>query len=261
MKLLKVNKALNLFKKKEIKHNDAFAANNILSDETPFVIRESYKMARTNIIFSVSGSNAHNCKLIAVTSATPGEGKTTSTINIAIAFSQTGSKVLVIDCDLRKPRIHRYIGVKNKTGLTTVISGQATLSEAINKDVKKDFDILTSGEIPPNPAELLSSERMKEVIEELSQKYDYIFFDTPPVTVVTDASALSPFVDGIMIVVRQNHTDHESLSSAINLLNIANAKIIGFFVNDVTKKSRYGTYHNKYGYGYGYGDYVPDNEK
>ena len=260
MKILKVNKAFTLFKQKDIKHNDVFAANNILSDETPFVIRESYKMARTNIIFSVAGKNNNNCKLIEVTSAMPGEGKTTSTINIAIAFSQTGSRVLVVDCDLRKPRIHRYLGVKKKIGLTSVISGQATLSDAINKDVRKDLDVLTAGELPPNPAELLSSERMQEVIEELSQRYDYIFFDTPPVTVVTDASALSPYVDGIMIVVRQNHTDHESLASAINLLNIANAKIIGFFVNDVVKKSRYGTpYSHKNGYNYG--DYVPDTER
>ncbi len=259
MKFLKVNKTLTLLKKKDYKNSDVVTENSILSDDTPFVIRESYKMARTNIIFSVAGSNKNNCKLIAVTSAMPGEGKTTSTINIAIAFSQTDSRVLVVDCDLRKPRIHRYLGVKKKTGLTSVISGQASLSEAINKDVRKDLDVLTSGELPPNPAELLSSERMQEVIDELSQRYDYIFFDTPPVTVVTDASALSPFVDGMMIVVRQNHTDHESLSSAINLLNIANAKIIGFFVNDVVKKTKYG-YRNPHKYGYSYGVYVPENE-
>lgn len=258
MKFLKIDKSLPHFRKKEIKHNDVFAVHTILSDDTPFVIRESYKMARTNIIFSVSGSGNTGCKMIAVTSAAPGEGKTTSTINIAIAFAQTGSRVLAIDCDLRKPRIHRYLGVKRNVGLTSVISGQATLKEAINKDVRQGLDILTSGELPPNPAELLSSERMKEVIEELSKDYDYIFFDTPPVTVVTDAAALSPFVDGVMIVVRQNHTDHDSLSSAINLLNIANAKLIGFFVNDVNKKGKYGGHYRKYGYSYG--EYKPDEE-
>ncbi len=227
----------------------------IIDDSSPFVVREAYKTARTNIIFSVSGMSKTGCKLIAITSANPGEGKTTSSLNLAITFAQTGARVLVVDGDLRKPRLHRYLGIKKDIGLSTVLANQVSIEKAIHKDIRPCLDALTAGEIPPNPAELLASDAMKALIAKLSQNYDYIFFDTPPVTVVTDASALSPSVDGIVIVVRQNYTDHESLSMAKNLLDIANAKILGFIVNDAQNKRggyHYGRYRYKYGYRYAY---------
>ncbi len=226
-------------KKKNKFHDDEFAQANVLSDNTPFSVKESYKMMRTNIIFSVSGRNESGCKLIALTSANAGEGKTTTTVNLAIAFAQTGSKVLAIDCDMRKPRLHRYLKAKRVPGLSTLISKQATIDEVINKDVRPGLDVITAGEIPPNPAELLSSDRMKEIIDELSKNYDYIFFDTPPVTVVTDAAALSQFVDGIIVVVRQNYTNHESVASAVKTLDIAKAKVLGFIVNDASRRFKY----------------------
>lgn len=223
----------------------------IIGENTPFVIRESYKTARTNIIFSVSGMIKEGCKSIVMTSANPGEGKTTTTLNLAITFAQTGARVLAIDCDLRKPRMHRYIGIKKNIGISSILSKQVTIDEAIHKNVRNGLDVLASGEIPPNPAELLASESMKALIEELSERYDYIFFDTPPVTVVTDASALSTFVDGVIIVVRQNYTDHETLAMGVDLLNIAKAKILGFFINDV-QTQRGGGYRYRYGYKYSY---------
>ncbi|MBS7297471.1 MAG: CpsD/CapB family tyrosine-protein kinase [Eubacteriales bacterium] len=233
--------------------------NTILSDDTPFVIRENYKTARTNIIFSVSGTNKTGCKFIAITSANPGEGKTTTTLNLAITFAQTGARVLAIDGDLRKPRMHRYLNLKKDIGLSSVLSNQMEFEKAVNRNVRYGLDVLSSGEIPPNPAELLCSEAMKQLIEKLSNEYDYVLFDTPPVTVVTDAAALSPLVDGVIIIIRQNYTDHESLTMAVNLLNIARTKILGFFVNDVTKTrggysySRYRyKYGSKYSYRYGY---------
>ncbi len=227
----------------------------IIDDTAPFVIKEAYKTARTNIIFSVSGMAKTGCKMIAVTSANPGEGKTTTSFNLALTFAQTGAKVLIIDCDLRKPRLHRSVKVKKNVGISTILSKQSTIEEATHKDVRPGLDFIASGEIPPNPAELLASEAMHELLAELAQKYDYIFFDTPPVTVVTDASALSTFADGVIVVVRQNYTDHESLTMALNLLNIASAKILGFFVNDVVSKRggyHYGRYRYKYGYRYAY---------
>ena len=234
----------------------------IISDEAPFVVREAYRTTRTNIIFSISSIVKDGAKMIALTSANPGEGKTTTALNLAITFAQT-AHVLIIDCDMRKPRMHRYIGARKDVGLSTVLSNQVKAEDAIHKDVRPNLDVMVSGAVPPNPAELLASEAMKNMLDELKDKYDYIFFDTPPVTVVTDASALSPFVDGIMLVVRQNYTDHESLTSALNLLNIANTKILGFFMNDVNAKRagygygryryRYGNkYGSKYGYKYGY---------
>ncbi|MBQ7794891.1 MAG: CpsD/CapB family tyrosine-protein kinase [Clostridia bacterium] len=261
-----------LHKPKRVRHHDGQAVATIVNDKTPFIIREGYKTARTNIIFSVSGINKSGCKIIAVTSANPGEGKTTSTLNLAITFAQTGGRVLAIDGDLRKPRLHRYLGLKKDVGLSSVLSQQVTIDKAIIKNARPGLDILPSGELPPNPAELLSSDAMMNILEQISGDYDYIFFDTPPVTVVTDAVALSPLVDGVMVVVRQNYTDHESLATAVNLLNIAKAKVLGFFVNDaVSARTGYGyngyrykygrrygyKYGYKYGYGYGYSDPMP----
>lgn len=242
---------ISSLKKKEKFHDDDFAKENVLSDDTPFSVKESYKMMRTNIIFSVAGKSESGCKLIALTSANAGEGKTTTTVNLAIAFAQTGSRVLAVDCDMRKSRLHRYLQAKREPGLSTLISKQVSIDEAITKNVRPGLDVLTAGEIPPNPAELLSSDRMKEIIDELSQHYDYIFFDTPPVTVVTDAVALSQFLDGIIVVVRQNYTNHENIASVVKTLNIAKAKILGFIVNDASRRFKYNN---------GYYSFVDDYE-
>lgn len=229
----------------------------ILNKKTPFVIREAYKTARTNIIFSVSGSGNDECKIIAFTSANPGEGKTTSSLNLAITFAQTGAKVLIIDGDLRKPRIHQYLGVVKTNGLSTILSNQKTFDEVVFRDIRDGLDCLAAGSIPPNPAELLASDAMEHLLEDLKTRYDYVFIDTPPVTVVTDAAALSNYVNGLVLVVRQGFTNHESVEHAINLLKIAKAKVLGFFVNDIDPASaNYGAYRksygNRYGYKYGY---------
>ena len=227
----------------------------ILNKKTAFVIQEAYKTARTNIIFSVAGAVDNDCKVIAVTSASPGEGKTTSTINLAMTFAQTGARVLLVDGDLRKPRVHQYLEVLKTNGLSTVLSNQQKFDDVVFRDLKEGMDVLASGSIPPNPAELLSSDAMGGMLDEIKQKYDYIFFDTPPVTVVTDASALSKFVDGVIMVVREGYTNHESIEHAIKLLNIAEAKVLGFFVNDVeVSNAGYSGYRSRgYGYGRGYG--------
>lgn len=235
----------------------------ILNDKTPFIIKEAYKTARTNIIFSVAGAADVSCKTIALTSANPGEGKSTSTINLAITFALTGAKVLLIDGDLRKPRIHQYLGVVKTDGLSTILSNQKSFEEVVYRNLREGLDVLTSGSIPPNPAELLSSDAMGALLEKLKEQYDYIFFDTPPVTVVTDAAALSKYIDGMVLVVREGYTNHESIEHAINLLGIAEARIIGFFVNDIeasgagygayrSRNYRYGRYGYRYGYRYNY---------
>lgn len=226
----------------------------ILNSKTPFLITEAYKTTRTNIIFSVAGTTSEKGKTILLTSANPGEGKTTTVINLAITFSQTGAKVLLIDGDLRKPRVHQYLGIVKTNGLSTVLSLQKSFDEVVFHDIRPSLDVLTSGSIPPNPAELLASESMQKLLEDLKSQYDYIFFDTPPATVVTDSVALSKFTDGTIIVVREGFTDHESIAHSINLFNIAGTKIIGFFVNDVSSaNSSYGSYQKRYGKKYGYG--------
>lgn len=242
---------------------------SILHKKTPFVIQEAYRTARTNIIFSLS-SEKGKCKRLCITSANAGEGKTTSALNLAITFAQTGSRVLLIDCDLRKPRIHQYLGVVKNDGLTTILANQKEFEDVVFHNLRPGLDCITSGSIPPNPAELLASENMTKLLDELSEIYDYIILDTPPVTVVTDAASLSQKVSGFMIVVREGYTNHESVEQALKLLKIAHAKVLGFFVNDVDVSGmNYGSYRSsyarsygkKYGYGYGYGYEYSDRSK
>lgn len=233
---------------------------SLINKDTSFSVVEAYKVARTNIIFSLGA--AKECKKIVVTSATPGEGKTTTTLNLAIVFAQTGAKVLVIDGDLRKPRIYRHLRLERKGGLSDVLCGFAEFEKVIHHVGEFGIDCITSGQIPPNPAELLSSDAMRDLLDKLSERYDYIFIDTPPSNMVTEAAVLSRFVNGVIMVVRQNYTVHESIVKARENLLFANAKILGYILNDVTAK-RYGYrryyYRNYHSYGcgtrIGYGSY------
>ena len=240
--------------------------STILNKRTSFTITEAYKSIRTNIIFSLA--NETGCKKILVTSSEPGEGKSTTTLNLAITFAQTGAKVLVIDCDLRKPRLHRYIGTDRKNGLSDLLIGLVDVKQAIYHHDEYNLDCITAGQIPPNPVELLSSRAMQSLMDYLSDKYDYIFIDTPPVTLVTDACSMAKFVSGYVVVVRQNYTIHELLEKTRSSIEFAEGKLLGYVVNDTKPTvgigygkygySRYGyryryRYGYKYGYRYGYG--------
>lgn len=244
----------------------------ILNDKTPFSITEAYKSARTNIVFALAGGD--RCKRIIFTSAEPGEGKTTTVLNLCITFAQMEAKVLLMDCDLRKPRVHRYLGVEKNTGLSDVLAGMIAPEEAVKTFEEYGFDYITAGQIPPNPVELLSSDAMGQLLDTFSDKYDYIFIDTPPVTVVTDAASMAKRVDGYIVLVRHDYSIHELLEKTRQSLNLAEAKILGYVINDIKAMpgigySRYGVYGarykyryryrygykygNKYGYNYGYG--------
>lgn len=245
----KIDKSSLRTKNKEVAAVNKF--NTLLDENTPFSVAEAYKATRTNIMFSLGTSKG--CKKIILTSANPGEGKTTSVLNIAIAFAQTDSKVLVIDADLRKPRIYRLLKFAKKGGLSDILCNMIDVDEAIHHNDEYNIDCITSGQIPPNPAELLSSEAMGELLDTLSDRYDYIFIDTPPVTVVTDAAIMAKHVNGVIIVARQNYTVYETLTKARENLLFADAKILGYVLNDVAvDKYGYGKYGYKYNYGYGY---------
>lgn len=239
-------------------------AATLLTDSTDFATKEAYKTARTNIRFSLS--SGRGCKKIIVTSAGPGEGKTTTCLNLAIAFAQTKSRVLIIDADLRKPRINRHLSIDRENGLSDLLCGMISTNDAIKYCTRHNLDCITAGQIPPNPAELLSSKEMELLLEELSEGYDYIFIDTPPVTVVTEAAAMAKCVDGVIIVVRQNHTIAESVARARENLSLANAKILGYILNGVDEQSYgYGAYGSRSvkrygGYG-GYGDDAADDNR
>jgi len=218
---------------------------NVLNEKTPFSIREAYKTARTNIIFALAGKPGS--KKIIFTSSEPSEGKSTTSLNIAITFAQTGAKVLIIDCDLRKPRLHRYMGVSRKDGLSDLLVGLADVETAIHHHDEYNLDFIPAGQIPPNPVELLSSNAMDGLLKYLGDRYDYIFIDTPPVTTVADAASMAKMVDGYVVVVRHNYSIYELLEKNLESLKFAEAKILGFMMNDI--KPMMGIGYGKYGYG------------
>lgn len=219
---------------------------NTLDRTTNFQITEAYKALRTNVQFSVADTE-HHCKRISITSAHPREGKTITTINFAITLSQTEAKTLVIDCDMRRPRIHRYFNLESRVGLSNLLSGMCTIEEAIKDTSKPNLKILPAGLIPPNPAELIDSDAMRKLLDRLSEDYDYILFDTPPVNVVSDALTLTNIVDGTIIVVRSSYSTHPETRKVLTQFEYAGANVLGFVLNDVANGSSKG-YYKKYRY-------------
>ena len=178
-----------LLKKKKKKMRSSAA--NILHDrrailhpESPFSVREAYKTLRTNLTFSMT---AKGSKLIGITSAVASEGKSTNCMNLAITFAENGARVLVLDCDMRRPNIARLLDCPVTPGLSNVLVGVCDLEKAVQKNVYENVDVLPAGDMPPNPTELLDSERMQELLDTLRGDYEYILLDMPPVNVVADA--------------------------------------------------------------------------
>ncbi len=223
----------------------------ILSDQTNFETAETYKTIRTSIMFSLPKLDGG--KVIGVTSAIPGEGKSTAVVNMGITFAQMGAKVIILDCDMRKPKMHRYLQIELGEGMSNVICGFSELKDVIRKNVRQGLDCITAGEIPPNAAEVLSSDAFTMIVEELKQTYDYILIDTPPVTVVTDASVISKRCTAMVLVVKNDYTTYDMVDEMIKRLNKVQAKIIGFIMtNSNSKHNRYGSYAARYKYKYGY---------
>ena len=248
--------------KKGKAHSDA---DRVIDETTDFDTVETYKAIRTNIMFSVP--KHENGNVIVVTSASPGEGKTTTSINLALIFAQMGVRVLLVDCDLRKPRVHRYMGLKRGLGVSNIICGYTEAENAIHRNVKENLDVITAGDIPPNPAELFENQSFADMIASLQNEYDYIFIDTPPMTVVTDAVVVMKYCTGAILVARQGVTIKDLFASAVAEAKRANAKILGVIFQDSKEKQakRYyyqkGKYGYKYKYNYRYADDAPSKGK
>jgi capsular exopolysaccharide synthesis family protein len=204
------------------------------------IIREAYRTLRTNIQFSGIDKTL---KSIVITSSIAEEGKTTIAINLAYSISQSDKKVILIDCDLRKPKIHKVLDLQNLYGLTTVLVESIDYKmfiESINED---KLDILTSGPIPPNPSELLGSKRMQIFLEKVKEDYDMVILDSPPAGLVTDAAILSTIVDGTILVCAAGKTEIDAIKATKAALDKVNANIIGVVMNKVPiKKSEYYSY-------------------
>jgi capsular exopolysaccharide family len=234
--------------------------NNIINSNSSFYIKEAYKTLRTNITFSLP---MQGCKTIAVTSSLASEGKSINCLNLAITFAETGAKVLLIDCDLRRPNVARLLDKSATPGISNVLVNLSDLNTVMQKTDYDNLDVIYSGDIPPNPTELLSSPKMGEVLQILAEQYDYIFLDTPPVNLIADTTILSKYASGIVVIVRQNSSVKDALLDTVNQLKFAEAKILGFVLNGAPvvaggKYKKYSKYKGYYRYGQ---EYSSDHER
>jgi capsular exopolysaccharide synthesis family protein len=202
---------------------------------------EAYRTLRTNLYFS---SLDQALETLVVTSAAPGDGKSTTLSNLAVTMAQGEKRTILVDADLRQPALHRYFGVDNSQGLTTMAVDEAALSEPplVGTDVDNLW-LLPSGPLPPNPAEILGSRRMQDIIETLKARADIVLFDAPPVIAVTDAAVLGTKVDGVLLVVRAGKTRREHASRAKELLERVNVRLVGAVLNNAASDQSLGGYY------------------
>jgi capsular exopolysaccharide synthesis family protein len=215
-----------------------------LLDQPYSPVSTSLEMLNTNLGFTISDKEL---QVILVTSSTSGEGKSFVAGNLAVAASHVGKRVLLIDCDMRRPRQHRIWEIPNLLGMSNILAGQNELEPAIHK-VFLNVDMLPAGKIPPNPVTLLDSQRMADLIEKARQDYDFVIIDSPPLTAVTDPLIISKFADGILLVVRPGQVEYSALKSAKSLLNQSKVPVLGMAVNGVSEESGYGGYYYYRGY-------------
>ncbi len=205
-----------------------------------FASREAYKLLRTNVSFAFP--DEEGCRIIGICSACPQEGKSTTTINLAYSLAEANNKVLLIDGDMRRPSVFKIVGIDKEPGLSDMLSGKIEVSEA-NAILQENLSVLVSGHIPPNPSELIGSQKMSVLLEKYKKQYDYILIDLPPVLSVSDPVAISKYISGMIIVVRHDKTGRRELAETMRQLEYANAKILGFVYNRIShdrkKKKKY----------------------
>ena len=237
---------------RKIRKKDNFNTTDyasVIGKNRSFSTAEAHKRLRTNVMFSFP--DEAQCRVIGITSAMAHEGKTTTALNLAYDLFQLGKKVLMSDADMRMSNVAQILNINRDPGLSDLLVGAKDDSRYIQMPGELDsLPIITSGNPPPNPSELLASRRMGIMLDTLKQKYDYIIIDLPPVSAVSDALILSKLTDGMIVVVRQDYADKRLLDDAIRQLHFQEARIIGFVMNGARTESKYGRYghYSKYGY-------------
>ncbi|SHO45726.1 capsular exopolysaccharide family [Anaerocolumna xylanovorans DSM 12503] len=244
------NKILLELKGILIKGENFMKPEKIQNRQNSFLVAESYKTLRTNLRFSI---RKEGCKKILITSPSPEDGKSTISINLSIAIAHAGYKVLLIDCDLRKGRIHHHFKGKSQPGLSDFLSNINSLKECLYITPYDNLHIMPMGSIPPNPSELLGSRQMELLIKELEAEYDYIILDTPPINIVADSLSFIKSTDGAILVVRENKTTYTDIDNALMKYRYARANILGVVLNGISERDL-GGYKSKYYY------YNPDNK-
>lgn len=228
----------------------------LFGDKLSFAATEAYKLLRTNLFFCLPASEGRTCPVVGITSAVQGEGKSTTAINLAYMLAEDGKRICLIEGDMRAPTFNKRLNLNRKDGLSQVLAGMQTDPKAIfSTALHENLSVIPAGEMPPNPAELLGSERMAKLIGLLKGVYEYIIIDLPPITVVADALAVSGVLDGIVVVVQDGTTTRRQLNDSMQRLDVIKSKILGFAVTRADSGGgRYGKRKYGYGYYYGYGN-------
>ena len=224
-------------------------STKLLTASSTFAVKEAYNSIRTNLLFTQQGEK---CPIFVVTSPTANNGKTINSANLAINFAQMGKKTLVIDADMRNPSLHKLFSLSSRNGLSEILA-DLTDNITVTKTDIENLSVLTSGKIPPNPTELLSSPRMDKLLDFVKEHYDCVFIDTPPVNIVTDATVFSQKATGYVIIVKTDTTNIPELKTTVSTLQGINANILGFILNDAnSEKKKYYSYYRKYSRNYSY---------
>jgi capsular exopolysaccharide synthesis family protein len=233
---------------------NTYGSNLVVTDKPKSAIAEAFRSIRTNLQYLISVTDH---KVVTVTSTISGEGKTFFSLNIAAILAISGKKILLMGLDLRKPKIHQDLGITNDQGMSTLLIGKAKAAQVIIKSKLENLDVLPAGPIPPNPSELIMSDTMKNLMEELRPQYDYIIIDTPPIGLVTDALIAMKYADINIFIVRQKYSKKVFLDTVNKLQTDKSIKNLAIVLNDLRVNKSYGYYNGygyKYGYGYGYYD-------
>ena len=208
-----------------------------------FTAVEQYKLLRTNLSFLLPENKG--CKIIGVSSSIRGEGKSTTAVNLSYVLAESGNRVILLDGDLRIPSVAKKMKIKSTPGLTDLLKGDDVDLEQFRTKHLDTWYIMPSGVLPPNPSELLGSKRMEATLQTLSKHYDYIVVDLPPINIVSDALAISQYIDGIIVVIREDYTEKKELENCIRQLRLSNVKVLGCVMNE-TKEGK--GYYSKYRY-------------
>lgn len=217
-----------------------------------FTALEQYKLLRTNLTFTLPADG--KCAVIGVTSSMRGEGKSTTAVNLSYVLAESGKRVLLIDGDLRIPSVAKKMGIKSSPGLTDLLMGfESQQMSDFKSPLLDNWYIIPSGELPPNPSELLGSKRMETILSIMSERFDYIILDLPPINLVSDALAVSGYITGMVVVVREDYTEKKELDACLRQLKLSNVNILGCVMNEAKgggvikgRYSRYSKYYRKY---------------
>jgi capsular exopolysaccharide synthesis family protein len=239
---------MGLFSKKH--HNDFWSGHGenkkTLHKNLEFTATEQYKVIRANLDFTLPEDE--KCPVIGVTSSMRGEGKSTTAVNLAYVFAEKGSRVLLIDADLRIPSIAKKLDIESSPGLADLLRGRGAQVSEFKSPLHNNWFVLPSGDIPPNPSELLGSSRMASILAKFREMFDYIIIDLPPVNIVSDAVAISSLISGMIVVIREEYTEKKELERCFRQLKLSNVNILGCVMNEAkTGGGSYGKY-KKYKY-------------